>query len=121
MLGSAAVQVDGSRAQWRLGAAIVSVELDEPISSVAIDSERGVLAFLCSGQPNRKTFISVHDSKGALLHTFLEPPDVHFNYLDSNRGCPLAVLAKAYRSGWGDSWYAIDLESGELRLLGEGR
>lgn len=87
------------------------------------------IAFLCGQSDEHQRFlgrpvtlfISVHDLRGSVICRFDESKDVHFNCLGANRDYGLAVMATTYKSGWCDWWYGLNLDTGELVSLGEGR
>jgi hypothetical protein len=123
------VELDGSRARWRLANANVELDLGVPIRHFLVDYDSNRIAFLCGETAEQQRFlgrtvtffISVYDLHGPFICRFDEPNDVHFNCLGANRDCALAVMATTYKSGWCDWWYGLNVDTGELVSLGEGR
>ena len=123
------VELDGSRARWQFADADVELDLHIPIQHFLVDYVMNHIAFLCGESAEQQRFlgrpvtffISVHDLQGPVICRFDEPKDVHFNCLGANRHCGLAVMATTYKSGWCDWWYGLNVDTGELVSLGEGR
>ncbi len=97
------------------------VTIEERYLHQALFSREHDMVFILHHKEKEPSYISIYELDGNIIREIYEPDNCHFNYLGKNRGHDVAVMAKAYKSGWVDWWYAIEPKNGELNPLGEGR
>lgn len=113
------IDVNSHTAEWIYDGRKVVIE-EHSLHQAIYSHQLNMVVSLCGAEKEPK-HISLYDPNGKKLKEISEPTKCYFNYLGENRGHDVAVMAKAYVSGWVDWWYYIDIENGELVSLGEGR
>ncbi|WP_373034144.1 hypothetical protein [Sulfurovum sp.] len=106
-------------ATWDLGGTVVVIEVQH-LHQALFDKDNNVVVAL-SGQIKKPMLITIFSVEGNEICQISEPKDCYFNYIGKNRGHDVAVMGTVYMSGWLDWWFSINIQSGSLESLGEGR